>query len=326
MIRSSVATQADKHLTECERRKVVRSMCHDPEMADALPERAQAFETRKLRMKALRLKDETANAPPDLPTDKKVVRAFESVFQDSQIPEKLQTDAGKEFFNKTFEALMKKTRHRPFLHGQRSQSLCDGLLPVYELQDYDGEPIEGSFYKAELQKVKIDRDKMYAVEKMLKRHTIIQYQQVGDSYSPLLGVNVKGDFGDVVNIRYHTVHYTPVSKAHIKSIHIEIKTDRNRGFAIAKPHLKSAAYQHRLRCCERSGGENSRSIPAGGIWRDYGPFAQVERPPGDRLPHNRRQPRKKRSTNLRRSPHLLNTAEMADQKSPECTLAELDLF
>ncbi|KAI3374519.1 hypothetical protein L3Q82_021010 [Scortum barcoo] len=40
--------------------------------------------------------------------------------------------------------------------------------PVYKLQDYDGEPIKGSFYEAELQKVKIDRDKMYAVEKILK--------------------------------------------------------------------------------------------------------------------------------------------------------------
>lgn len=37
-----------------------------------------------------------------------VVEAFESVFQESQIPEKLQTDTGKEIFNKIFEALMKK--------------------------------------------------------------------------------------------------------------------------------------------------------------------------------------------------------------------------
>ena len=33
---------------------------------------------------------------------------FKSVFKKSQIPAKLQTDARKEFFNKSFEALMKK--------------------------------------------------------------------------------------------------------------------------------------------------------------------------------------------------------------------------
>ncbi len=50
---------------------------------------------------------------------------------------------------------------------------------------------------------------------------IIQYQAVGDSYSPLLGtVKVTGAFGDVVNIRYHTVHYIPLSKNYIKSIRI----------------------------------------------------------------------------------------------------------
>ncbi|KAI3357231.1 hypothetical protein L3Q82_015688 [Scortum barcoo] len=50
--------------------------------------------------------------------------------------------------------------------------------PVYKLQDYDGEHIKGSFYKAELQKVKIDRDKMYAVEKILKRCTVQGKNQV----------------------------------------------------------------------------------------------------------------------------------------------------
>lgn len=34
---------------------------------------------------------------------------------------------------------------------------------------------------------------------------IIQYQTIGDSYSPLLGVvEVQGNFGDTVNIRYNT--------------------------------------------------------------------------------------------------------------------------
>ena len=74
---------------------------------------------------------------------------------------------------------------------------------------------------------------------------IVQYQPVGDSYSPLLCVvNVKGDFGDVVSLRYNTVHYLPVSKNYIKNIRIEIKTDRNKhvdfvfGKTIVKLHFK----------------------------------------------------------------------------------------
>ena len=37
-----------------------------------------------------------------------VAKAFESVLQESQIPEKLQTDVGKEFFNKTFQTKKKR--------------------------------------------------------------------------------------------------------------------------------------------------------------------------------------------------------------------------
>ena len=70
---------------------------------------------------------------------------------------------------------------------------------------------------------------------------LIHFQQVGDSYAPLLRVvDVKGSFGDVVNIRYHTVHYLPVSKGYIKSIQVEIKSDRNRciDFVYGKTMLK----------------------------------------------------------------------------------------
>lgn len=41
-------------------------------------------------------------------TGVEVSKAFESILKDSRNPEKLQTDAGKEFFNKTFERLMTK--------------------------------------------------------------------------------------------------------------------------------------------------------------------------------------------------------------------------
>ncbi|KAL3976500.1 interleukin 18 [Sarotherodon galilaeus] len=76
---------------------------------------------------------------------------------------------------------------------------------------------------------------------------IVQYQPVGDSYSPLLSVvNVKGDYGDVVSIRHNTVHYLRVSKKYIKTIRVEIKTDRDRfvdfvyGKTIVKLHFKPA--------------------------------------------------------------------------------------
>ena len=38
--------------------------------------------------------------------------------------------------------------------------------PVYTLQDYDSEPIKGSFYEAELQKVKMTGDRMFHVEEI----------------------------------------------------------------------------------------------------------------------------------------------------------------
>ena len=221
-------------------------------------------------------------------TASEVVKAFESVLLESQIPEKLQTDEGEEFFNKSFQTLMKKhgivhfatasdlkasvverfnrmlktrmwryftahnTRrylevlpdlinsynrsyHRSIkmtpmevtsenadqvfcnLYGTISsrpkikmkfkkgdlmrisklrgvfdkkyeQSFTDEVFtvmhsiprapPVYKLQDYDGEPIEGSFYEAELQKVKMTDDRMFHVERILKRRIVKGEKQV----------------------------------------------------------------------------------------------------------------------------------------------------
>ena len=221
-------------------------------------------------------------------TASEVTKAFESVLRESEIPEKLQTDEGKEFFNHRFKALMQKfdivhfrtasdlkasvverfnrtlktrmwryfTAHHtrryleilpdllnsynnsyhksikmtPMevtsenavqvfhnLYGTSSsrrkikmnfkkgdlvrisklrgvfdkkyeQSFTDEVFtvtrciprtpPVYKLQDYDGEPIEGSFYEAELQKVKMTGDRMFHVEKILKRHVVKGEKQV----------------------------------------------------------------------------------------------------------------------------------------------------
>ncbi|KAF0022460.1 hypothetical protein F2P81_025273 [Scophthalmus maximus] len=41
-------------------------------------------------------------------TGTEVTRVFDSIFEDSGTPEKLQTDADEEFFNKTFQNVLKK--------------------------------------------------------------------------------------------------------------------------------------------------------------------------------------------------------------------------
>lgn len=51
---------------------------------------------------------------------------------------------------------------------------------------------------------------------------LIQFQAVGDSFTPLLGViDVKGSFGEIV------VHYLPLSRSYIKENSIDVKTDLN---------------------------------------------------------------------------------------------------
>lgn len=52
------------------------------------------------------------------------------------------------------------------------------IPPVYNLEDYDGEPIEGSFYEEELQKVKMTGDRLFQVEKILKRRIVKGEKQV----------------------------------------------------------------------------------------------------------------------------------------------------
>ncbi|KAF0021869.1 hypothetical protein F2P81_025878 [Scophthalmus maximus] len=219
-------------------------------------------------------------------TGTEVTRVFDSIFEDSGTPEKLQTDAGKEFFNKTFQNMLKKrgvihfatgsdlkasvverfnrtlktrmwryfmaknTRRyldvlQDLVHGYNhsyhksikmapmqvectventlqvfqnlygavpvryseklkmnfkpgdvvriskvrgvfdkkyEQSFTEELFtvhecvprvpPVYRLKDYDGEPIEGAFYEAELQKVNVAPDKIYAVERVLDERVV----------------------------------------------------------------------------------------------------------------------------------------------------------
>ena len=42
-------------------------------------------------------------------------------------------------------------------------------IPVYKVVDYDKEPIQGTFYEAELQRVNKSREDLWKIEKILKR-------------------------------------------------------------------------------------------------------------------------------------------------------------
>ncbi|KAF0022155.1 hypothetical protein F2P81_025595 [Scophthalmus maximus] len=52
---------------------------------------------------------------------------------------------------------------------QEEWGLDDG---VYRLRDYDGEPIKGAFYEAELHKVNVAPDQIYAVERVLDERVV----------------------------------------------------------------------------------------------------------------------------------------------------------
>lgn len=42
-------------------------------------------------------------------------------------------------------------------------------IPVYKITDYGNDPIEGTFYESELQRVNKTRDDLWKIEKILKR-------------------------------------------------------------------------------------------------------------------------------------------------------------
>ncbi len=45
-------------------------------------------------------------------------------------------------------------------------------IPQYELKDWHNQPIGGSFYQGEIQKVQVDDDAQYDIEKVVKRRTV----------------------------------------------------------------------------------------------------------------------------------------------------------
>lgn len=74
---------------------------------------------------------------------------------------------------------------------------------------------------------------------------IVELQIVGDFYVPLLRcVPVQGQDNDFITITYDRPHYVPVSKHHIDTVTIEIKTDQDKnvhfyhGKVIVKLHFR----------------------------------------------------------------------------------------
>ncbi|KAE8277833.1 hypothetical protein D5F01_LYC24132 [Larimichthys crocea] len=87
-IRSSVSTQAKNHLTERERKDVANAMCHDPSTAEryyvALPDKKMAYQTRKIRMKALKEAFMKSSKDSDN-TDEKSEDTLETTSDDGEV-------------------------------------------------------------------------------------------------------------------------------------------------------------------------------------------------------------------------------------------------
>lgn len=47
-------------------------------------------------------------------------------------------------------------------------------IPVYKITDYDRDPVEGTFYEVEIQRVTKSRDGLFKIEKILKRRRRIR--------------------------------------------------------------------------------------------------------------------------------------------------------
>lgn len=80
---------------------------------------------------------------------------------------------------------------------------------------------------------------------------IVEHQIVGDVYVPLLRcVPVQGQNNECVNICYDKPHYVSVSKHHVDTITVEIKTDQNKkvpfrfGKVIVKLHFRPRRTLH----------------------------------------------------------------------------------
>ena len=61
-----------------------------------------------------------------------------------------------------------------------------GPLPTYKIREWDGSPVDGTFYKEDLQKVQLADDALFRIEKVLKRQKgqmLVKWQGWPDKYN-----------------------------------------------------------------------------------------------------------------------------------------------
>ena len=61
-----------------------------------------------------------------------------------------------------------------------------GPIPTYKIHEWDGSPVEGTFYNADLQKVQLADDALFRIEKVLKRQkdqVLVKWQGWPDKYN-----------------------------------------------------------------------------------------------------------------------------------------------
>lgn len=63
-----------------------------------------------------------------------------------------------------------------------SRFVREGKIPMYKLKDYSGDPVQGTFYQNELQKVRVSPDELFIVEKILKERTVKGQKEVKVKY------------------------------------------------------------------------------------------------------------------------------------------------
>ena len=69
-------------------------------------------------------------------------------------------------------------KHRPFKKGYLPgwteevfivTRVNRGVVPTYKLKEWNGEPLEGTFYEEDLQKLNVSNDDLFRVEKIIKQ-------------------------------------------------------------------------------------------------------------------------------------------------------------
>ena len=61
-----------------------------------------------------------------------------------------------------------------------------GIVLTYKVDEFDGTPLEGTFYEQELQRVTVDDESLWRIEKVLKRQgerLLVQWKGWPDKYN-----------------------------------------------------------------------------------------------------------------------------------------------